>query len=138
MQGLRRLRFDSWLEKSPWSRKWQLTLGFLPGESHGQRSLGSYSIQDCKEVGWLKWLSIHTYATHIPRWLPMPTYSINISMSYVSTNVYSINIYKYKLIFYILYNTCNILYIIKYNIYSIYYKYIIYIIYRYTYIFFSN
>ena len=27
----------------PWRRKWQLTPVFLPGESHGQRSLAGYS-----------------------------------------------------------------------------------------------
>ena len=27
----------------PWRRKWQPTPGFLPGESHGQRSLAGYS-----------------------------------------------------------------------------------------------
>ena len=30
---------DTW-EALPWSRKWQPTLVFLPGKSHGQRSLG--------------------------------------------------------------------------------------------------
>ena len=30
-------------EKIPWSRKWQLTPVFLPGKSHGQRSLAGYS-----------------------------------------------------------------------------------------------
>ena len=29
--------------KIPWRRKWQCTLVFLPGESHGQRSLAGYS-----------------------------------------------------------------------------------------------
>ena len=29
--------------EDPWRRKWQLTPGFLPGESHGQRSLVGYS-----------------------------------------------------------------------------------------------
>ena len=29
--------------KIPWSRKWQPTPGFLPGKSHGQRSLAGYS-----------------------------------------------------------------------------------------------
>ena len=33
MQGHRRLRFDPWIEQIPWSRKWQPTLVFLPGES---------------------------------------------------------------------------------------------------------
>ena len=34
---------NSWLEKTPWRRAWQSTLVFLPGESHGQRSLVGYS-----------------------------------------------------------------------------------------------
>ena len=29
--------------KIPWSRKWQLTPVFLPGESQGQRSVAGYS-----------------------------------------------------------------------------------------------
>ena len=32
-----------------WSRKWQPILVFLPGESHGQRSLAGYSPWCCKE-----------------------------------------------------------------------------------------
>ena len=32
----------------PWRRKWQLTLVFLPGESHGQRSLAGHSLWGCK------------------------------------------------------------------------------------------
>jgi len=107
MQRLKRLRLDPWAEKTPWRRKWQPTLAFLTGESHGQRSLGSYSTEGCKELGWLKWFSMCTCVTHNPHWLPMPTYNINISMAYISINIYSINIYKYK------------------HIYSIYYKYII-------------
>ena len=35
----RRHRFDPQVRKIPWERKWQLTPVFLPGESHGQRSL---------------------------------------------------------------------------------------------------
>ena len=33
----------------PWRREWQLTAVFLPGVSHGQRSLASYSPRDLKE-----------------------------------------------------------------------------------------
>ena len=36
--------------KIPWRRSWQSTPIFLPGESHGQRSLVSYSSRDCKEL----------------------------------------------------------------------------------------
>ena len=36
-------RFDPWVRKISWRRKWQLTPVFLPGERHGQRSLEGYS-----------------------------------------------------------------------------------------------
>ena len=35
--------FDTWVGNIPWRRAWQPTPIFLPGESHGQRSLVSYS-----------------------------------------------------------------------------------------------
>ena len=35
----RRLRFDPWVGKIPWRRKWQPTPVFLPGKFHEQRSL---------------------------------------------------------------------------------------------------
>ena len=41
----RRLRFDSWVRKISWRRKWQPTLVFLFGKSHGQRSLVDYNPQ---------------------------------------------------------------------------------------------
>ena len=41
-------RFDPWVRKIPWRRKWQPTPVFLPGKSHGQRSLVGYSPWDCK------------------------------------------------------------------------------------------
>ena len=34
-----RLGFDPWVRKIPWRRAWQPIPVFLPGESHGQRSL---------------------------------------------------------------------------------------------------
>ena len=40
--------FDSWVGKIPWRRKWQPTPVFLPGESHGQRSLAGYNPWGCK------------------------------------------------------------------------------------------
>ena len=33
----------TWVGKIPWRRKWQPTPIFLPGESHEQKSLASYS-----------------------------------------------------------------------------------------------
>ena len=32
---------NSWVGEIPWSRKWQPSPVFLPGEFHGQRSLGA-------------------------------------------------------------------------------------------------
>ena len=39
----RRPGFDLSVRKIPWRRKWQPTLVFLPGKSHGQRILVGYS-----------------------------------------------------------------------------------------------
>ena len=41
----RRHRFNSWVGKMPWRRKWQPAIVSLPGRSHGQRSLAGYSPQ---------------------------------------------------------------------------------------------
>ena len=54
----RRLGFDPWVQKIPWSRKWQPTLIFLPGKSHGQWSLAGYSPLGHREMDTL---SICTY-----------------------------------------------------------------------------
>ena len=37
--GGKRRRFDPWVRKMPWMRKWHLTPVFLPGKSHAQRIL---------------------------------------------------------------------------------------------------
>ena len=39
----KRQGFNLWVRKIPWKRAWKPTPVFLPGESHGQRSLVSYS-----------------------------------------------------------------------------------------------
>jgi len=45
----RRPKFDAWVRKMPWRRKWQPIPVFLRGESHGQRSLAGYSPWGRKE-----------------------------------------------------------------------------------------
>ena len=55
-------RFDPWVGKIPWRRAWQPTPVFLPGESHGQRSLVGYSAWSCKESDTTE----ATDHTHIP------------------------------------------------------------------------
>ena len=41
----KRCKFDPWVVKIPWRRAWQSIPVFLPGESHGERSLVAYSPQ---------------------------------------------------------------------------------------------
>ena len=65
----KRGRFNAWVRKILWSRKWQPTSVFLPGSSHGQRSLAGYSPRGRKELDttehwrklnfYLEFLSIH-------------------------------------------------------------------------------
>ena len=43
-------RFNPLIRMIFWRRKWQPTLVFVPGESHGQRSLVCYSPWDRKEL----------------------------------------------------------------------------------------
>ena len=47
---LKTCRFDPWVRKIPWRRAWQPTPVFLPGESHEQKSLASYSPWGHKEA----------------------------------------------------------------------------------------
>ena len=46
----KRCGFSPWVGKMPWRRTWQPTPVFLPGGSHGQRSLEGYSSQGHKEL----------------------------------------------------------------------------------------
>ena len=46
-----RHRFDPWAGKIFWRRQWQPTPVFLPGKSHGHRSLVGYSPWHHKRVG---------------------------------------------------------------------------------------
>ena len=43
-----RHRFDPWVRKILWRRKWQPTSVFLPREFHEQRSLAGYSRWDLR------------------------------------------------------------------------------------------
>ena len=56
----RRPGFAPWAGKIPWRRKWQPTPLFLPGKSHGQRSLVGCSPWGHKELGTTEWLTLST------------------------------------------------------------------------------
>ena len=55
----RRPGFHLWVKKIPWRRNWQPTSVFLPGESHGQRSLVGYSPRGRKESDMIERLHFH-------------------------------------------------------------------------------
>ena len=55
----RRCSFDPWVGKIPWIRKLQPAPVFLPGESHGLRSLSGYSPKGRKELGMTEQLHMH-------------------------------------------------------------------------------
>ena len=59
-----RCRFDPWIGKIPWRKKWQLTPVFLPGKSHGQRSLPGGCVH--KGLGTNEWLSCSHQYLSIP------------------------------------------------------------------------
>ena len=56
-------RFDPWVGKIPWRRKWQQTPVFLPGKLHGPRSLEGYSPWALEKVR-------HDLATQQQWWNP--------------------------------------------------------------------
>ena len=43
-------RFNPWVGKIPWRRKWQASLVSLPGKSHGQRSIAGYSPEGSQRI----------------------------------------------------------------------------------------
>ena len=48
---MQEMQVRSLVGKIPWRRKWQPSPVFLPGKSHGQRSLADYGPWGRKEVG---------------------------------------------------------------------------------------
>ena len=59
LPAVQETRFDPWVGQSPWRREWQPTLVFLPGESHGQRSVVGYSPRGLKELNMTEQLTLH-------------------------------------------------------------------------------
>ena len=55
------IRLDPWVGKIPCWRKWQPTPVFLPGKSHGQRSLAGESPNGHKESDTTEQVRMHAY-----------------------------------------------------------------------------
>ena len=63
----KRHRLDPWVRKNPWRRAWQPAPIFLPGESHGQRSLAGYRPWGRKESDTTKQLTL-SLSLHVQSW----------------------------------------------------------------------
>ena len=63
-RSCKRYRFDPWIRKIFWRRKWQHTPVFLPGKFHGQNSLVGYSPRSCEELD--TFLSDRVFIQQIP------------------------------------------------------------------------
>ena len=60
LPAMQETRLDTWVGKIPWRRKGQPTPVFLPGESHGQRSLVGYGPRGHKESDTTGLIRTHT------------------------------------------------------------------------------
>ena len=66
-----RRMFSPWVGKIPWRRAWQPTPVFLPGDSHGQRSLVGYNPQGRRvRQDWNDLAHTHSGAGDTGRWDP--------------------------------------------------------------------
>ena len=61
----KRPSFYPWVRKMPWWRKWQPEAVFLPGKSHGQRSLANYNPWGHKELNITEHAHTHTHTQYI-------------------------------------------------------------------------
>ena len=70
----RRCRFNPWVRKILWKRKWQPTQVFLLEKLHGQGSLAGYRPWDCKETD-NDWATntLLPYCYVAPPRFPLPT-----------------------------------------------------------------
>ena len=69
----KRCRFNPWVGKIPWRRKWQPTPIILPGEFHRQRSLAGYSPWGLKESDTMEATDFaHTFPESLSQNLPPP------------------------------------------------------------------
>ena len=93
MQGrCKRCRFDPWVRKIPWRKAKQPTPVFLPGASHGQRSLAGYSPWESQRIG-------HDWATFTPLVLTGSPVTIYIIILLCNVTSFSGSFQDYLFIF---------------------------------------
>ena len=71
---LRRCRFDPWVGKIPWRRKWQPTPVFLPGEWRSQVDCSPWGLKESDTTEHTHTHNTHTHThTHTHVWVCTPT-----------------------------------------------------------------
>ena len=98
----KRCRFNPWVEKIPWRRKWQPTPVLLTGESHRWRSLVGYRPWVHKELDMTEWLHFHFFTFCIftelcehPNFTPYPFNSHSQNPSALGNHQSTICPYRY-------------------------------------------
>ena len=79
--GEKRCRFDPWVWKIPWRRKWQPTPVLFAGKSHGWRSLVGYSPWGHRELDTSK--QFHFHFLYVNK-KPGPPRHVNVSDAWSS------------------------------------------------------
>ena len=82
----KRCKFDPWVGKIPWRRKWPLAPVFLPGESHAQRSLAGYSPWGRKESDTTEQLSTKEIARDFR--LSSKSWKSSVPLCFIYASVY--------------------------------------------------
>ena len=72
------LRFDPWVKKIPWRRKWQPTPVFLPGESHGESGAWQATVHGVAESGMTEYTHAHTHTHTHTQYVPLAYYLIHL------------------------------------------------------------
>ena len=84
----RRCRFDPWVRKIPWRKKWQPTPIFLPGRSHGQRSQAGYIVHGAtKELDWTEWLNNKQNTSGFKKIRALPEFQLRSGNTVIHTQI---------------------------------------------------
>ena len=77
--------FDPWVGMILWNRVWEPTRVFLPGEPHGQRSLGATVHRVAKSWTQLKWLSMAWQDRIATTWELVLCFSLHPSFNFLKS-----------------------------------------------------
>ena len=83
MQETQETQVQSLGWEDPWRKEWQPTPLFLPGISHGQRSLVGYGLWGHKEVDTIEHTCILCVFTYLPHFLSSPEIKVPIGEGFL-------------------------------------------------------